>query len=208
MIEDVNDKIIETAGNGVDMALSQVDYTLGSQVENLGLDGTAIIGNGNALDNLIIGNGADNILSGSAGNDTLLGDTGNDVLRGDTGGDFLDGGGGNDTLLGGTGDDILSGDIGNDVLHIKGGTDYAIGGGGRDTFVYEQTGAMAMIEDFNIAMDKLDVSAFSLASFSAFSSQLLDVDGGVLLTLGAQSADQLFLAGVTADQLTTDQVIL
>jgi len=66
-----------------------VTYTLGSNVENLSLTGTAAINaTGNALDNMLTGNSANNTLTGNAGNDTL------------------NGGGGADTLVGGTGNDI------------------------------------------------------------------------------------------------------
>ena len=58
-------------------------YTLGANVENLTLTGTAAInGTGNALDNILTGNTAANMLSGNAGNDTLDGASGADTLVG------------------------------------------------------------------------------------------------------------------------------
>ena len=61
--------------------------TLGSNVENLTLTGSAAInGTGNALDNVLTGNSGVNTLTGGAGNDTMTGGSGNDVysfMRGD-----------------------------------------------------------------------------------------------------------------------------
>jgi Ca2+-binding RTX toxin-like protein len=44
-------------------------------------------GQGNALDNVIVGNRGDNVLAGGLGRDTLAGGAGRDVLRGGAGGD-------------------------------------------------------------------------------------------------------------------------
>jgi Ca2+-binding RTX toxin-like protein len=66
---------------------------------NLVLTGSrSINGNGNDLDNIIIGNVGSNSLSGGDGNDTLIGEAGNDILNG---------GDGIDTHTGGVGADIF-----------------------------------------------------------------------------------------------------
>src|SRR5262249_62389832 len=63
-------------------------FTLGNNVENLIFTGTvAFTGNGNALDNVIIGGVGNDTLSGNAGNDTLDGGAGNDTLSGGDGND-------------------------------------------------------------------------------------------------------------------------
>src|SRR6266581_1015626 len=88
MVDNAGDVITENAGEGTDTALATATYTLGSNVENLILMGTAAIGGtGNTLDNLIIGNSANNTLSGGAGNDTLDGGAGADSLSGGAGND-------------------------------------------------------------------------------------------------------------------------
>jgi Ca2+-binding RTX toxin-like protein len=97
VLDDAGDTVIEIAGEGVDTVGSLVDYTLGANIENLTLAGSAAIdGVGNDLANLVIGNGNGNVLLGNAGNDTL---------RGGGGGDTLSGGIGADQMLGEAGDD-------------------------------------------------------------------------------------------------------
>jgi Ca2+-binding RTX toxin-like protein len=75
------DVVVEGANAGIDRVKSAVTYTLGSNVENLTLTGTAAInGTGNTLGNTIAGNGAVNTLAGGLGNDTLTGGGGADVF--------------------------------------------------------------------------------------------------------------------------------
>ena len=82
------DLIIENALEGTDVVNSSITYTLGANLENLTLTGTASInGTGNELDNTITGNTAANVLDGGAGNDILSGGLGNDTLNGGAGDD-------------------------------------------------------------------------------------------------------------------------
>ncbi len=58
---------------GIDTVQSSITYTLGANVENLTLTGTAAInGTGNELSNMLTGNSAANILTGGAGDDTYV----------------------------------------------------------------------------------------------------------------------------------------
>ena len=68
---------------GIDTVNSAGSYTLGANLENLVLTGTAAInGNGNSLSNRLTGNAANNTLNGGGGADTLVGGEGRDLLYG------------------------------------------------------------------------------------------------------------------------------
>jgi Ca2+-binding RTX toxin-like protein len=108
IVDNISDIVQESSGDGIDLVISSVSFTLGDNVENLTLSGTNnIIGTGNSLDNTLIGN---------SGNNTLTAGSGNDVL---------DGGDGSDTLLGGLGNDTyFVNEIGDIVVENAGeGTD-------------------------------------------------------------------------------------
>ncbi|MFB2550698.1 hypothetical protein [Ensifer soli] len=109
VVDNSGDTVIEAANGGTDTVRSSVSWTLGSDVENLTLLGSAgLSGTGNALNNIIIGNSGKNTLSGGAGNDTLDGSTGADAMTG------------------GAGDDTF-------VVDDKGDTTVEAAGGGTDT---------------------------------------------------------------------------
>ncbi|MEI5682323.1 MULTISPECIES: calcium-binding protein [unclassified Mesorhizobium] len=91
VVSSTGDRIIESAGEGADTVRSHIDWTLGANLERLELQGSAgLSGNGNTLNNTLVGNDGKNILRGGAGNDTLNGGKGSDTLVG---------GAGNDTFL-------------------------------------------------------------------------------------------------------------
>jgi Ca2+-binding RTX toxin-like protein len=80
LVDDAADQVTELAEQGRDTVLSAISYTLGSNVEELRLTGSAAInGTGNALDNIILGNSGANQLAGGGGMDKLIGAAGNDV---------------------------------------------------------------------------------------------------------------------------------
>jgi Ca2+-binding RTX toxin-like protein len=152
VVNQAGDVITENLNEGTDTVESSVSYTLGSNLENLMLTGTAnLTGTGNTLNNIMIGNSGANAMDGGSGNDTLDGGAGNDTLQGGTaddtligglgddvlsagsGNDVLDGGDGADTLDGGSGDDIVRGGAGNDILSGGSGADQMTGGTGNDT---------------------------------------------------------------------------
>ncbi|MBO3762534.1 calcium-binding protein [Ciceribacter sp. L1K22] len=99
-VDNVGDVVVEAANAGTDTVRASRSYTLGANVENLLLTGTAnLSGTGNSLANVITGNSGNNTLSGLAGNDTLRGEAGNDRLTGGTGADKLYGGTGADRFV-------------------------------------------------------------------------------------------------------------
>ena len=87
-VDNAADVVTELGGEGIDGVSSSITYTLGANVENLTLTGSALINaTGNTSDNILAGNSANNTLTGGAGNDTLDGGAGADTLVGGTGSD-------------------------------------------------------------------------------------------------------------------------
>jgi trimeric autotransporter adhesin len=90
VVNNASDVIVENSSEGTDLAQASVSYTLGSNVENLTLTGSANInGTGNGQDNIITGNSGNNTLEGGSGTDTLVGGTGNDTYTVDTTADVI-----------------------------------------------------------------------------------------------------------------------
>lgn len=143
----------------------------------MGGDGNDTLLGGFGDDTLIGGAGADSVnggegndwLEGNGGADTLSGDNGNDTLIGSFANDLLNGGAGNDLLMGFDGNDVLDGGAGNDTLAAGIGNDTLTGGAGADVFAFSVTNTAytATITDFQTGVDKIDLSAFTLAGLSA-----------------------------------------
>ncbi|MCF8708543.1 right-handed parallel beta-helix repeat-containing protein [Rhizorhapis sp. SPR117] len=183
VINNALDHVVEAAGAGIDEVQSRVDFTLGENVENLRLQGSAVSGTGNGLANVIRGNdaanvlkglGGDDLIYGGGGNDSIDGGTGNDRLYGDAGKDVIHSGAGDDLIYGGDGDDILYGDAGNDLIEGGMGSDRLYGGAGVDQFSYRpehllSAGAgMDIIADFSSAQgDKILLAMLDADSHTA-----------------------------------------
>ncbi len=101
VVDGTGDDVNESSGGGIDtVETALTTYTLGTNVENLTLIGTAnISGTGNTLANVLTGNTGNNALNGGGGNDTLIDAAGNDTLDGGSGADSMAGGIGNDTYV-------------------------------------------------------------------------------------------------------------
>ncbi len=134
VVNQPGDIVSESLNQGIDKVESSITVTLGSNVENLVLTGTANInGTGSSTANLLIGNSGNNVLSAGSGNDTADGGEGGDTLLGGSGNDALYGGDGVDTLDGGSGEDQLFGGAGADTMAGGSGADQFTGGIGNDT---------------------------------------------------------------------------
>lgn len=130
VVDELGDEVVENAGEGTDTVQTAISYTLGANVENLTLTGSASLnGTGNDLANVITGTDGGGRLSGLAGNDTLKGGDLGDLLIGGTGNDRLEGGLGGDGYEFGRGDgqdmivesDATAGVL--DTLHFDAGID-------------------------------------------------------------------------------------
>jgi Ca2+-binding RTX toxin-like protein len=162
IVDAARDIVTEGVNGGTDTVLATAKFTLGANVENLTLQGSAAInGTGNDLANAITGNGAVNTLTGNGGDDVLIGL------------------GGNDKLVGGAGNDTLSGGLGKDTL---------TGNAGADSFVFDTALASANVDkisDFSVADDTivLDNSIFAALTEGALAAS------GFIKGTAANSAD-------------------
>jgi len=87
-VNDAGDSVVEDANGGRDKVAATVSHTLGQNVEDLALQGSAALsGTGNALDNGIWGNDGNNDLRGGGGDDTIEGGGGDDRMDGGAGND-------------------------------------------------------------------------------------------------------------------------
>jgi Ca2+-binding RTX toxin-like protein len=109
VVDDTGDQVVEKSGEGSDTVESSATYSLGADVEELLLTGSANInGTGNSSANLITGNAGTNVLFGAEGDDTLVGGAGDDLLDG------------------GPGANSLAGGIGNDVYYVRSAADIVV----------------------------------------------------------------------------------
>ncbi|MBB5206399.1 Ca2+-binding RTX toxin-like protein [Inhella inkyongensis] len=160
--------VTELSGGGTDTVESSVTWTLGAELENLVLNGTAAIhGTGNGLANRLTGNAGNNRLDGGVGADTLEGGQGNDSYVIDSLADVVieQVGGGTDIVeslvsltlgaeletlvlkgsanLNGTGNDLgntLTGNAGANRLDGGAGADTMSGGAGNDVYAVDNVG--------------------------------------------------------------------
>ena len=152
--------IIENAGEGIDTVQSSINYTLGSNLENLTLMGSAALtGTGNALNNILTANTGHDLLVGSLGNDTyVLGSNTNVVIAENAGegtdtvqvsGSYVLSANLENLTLTGTGNfsetgngvnNVLMGNGGNNIIDGGAGADTMIGGDGNDTYYVDNAG--------------------------------------------------------------------
>ncbi|MES2243544.1 MAG: calcium-binding protein [Pseudomonadota bacterium] len=177
-VDNENDSVIEWADEGADTVEASVTYTLGANVENLILTGTAAIdGSGNELNNVLQGNIAANTLTAGAGNDTLNGRLGLDILIG---------GLGNDTYL-----------FEDDLDTIEEEAD-----GGRDTLISRISAATlaANVEDGILLGSAVALTGNELTNVLTGNNaaNILDGGAGADVLIGGKGND-LYIVGSQAD---------
>jgi Ca2+-binding RTX toxin-like protein len=176
VVAQTGDVTTESANQGTDTVQSSIAWTLGNNLENLVLTGTAAInGTGNTLANVLAGNVGNNTLTGNAGNDTL------------------DGQGGADTLIGGTGNDtyMLGRGYGADLIQENdasaGNTDIAqfLAGVSREQIWFERSGN-SLVASIIGTSDRLTVQNWYAGAANRV-EQFRTADGSTLLVSNVQN---------------------
>ena len=189
LVDNVQDQVVEAAGEGLDTVESRISHTLAANVENLTLVGTGDInGGGNSLDNVIVGTSGANRLNGLAGADTMRGGSGNDTYVVDNTGDVVVeiANFGTDTVesaitytlganvenlvltgtraINGTGNGLantLTGNGGANRLAGGAGRDVLTGGSGGDFFIFQAESTVDLVTDFQDGTDRLVVAGLA-----------------------------------------------
>ncbi|WP_267191151.1 putative Ig domain-containing protein [Xanthomonas dyei] len=90
IVDDIGDLSVEASGEGLDTVYSTISITLAANIESLVLQGEdALSGDGNALDNVLVGDNSANRLNGGLGNDRMEGNGGDDFYVTDASGDAV-----------------------------------------------------------------------------------------------------------------------
>jgi Ca2+-binding RTX toxin-like protein len=222
VVDNAGDVVTENPGEGIDTVQASITSTLGADVENLTLTGTANIhGIGNASDNVITGNGGNNVLAGLGGADTLDGGAGTDtatyaasaagvnvsLATGIAHGGDAEG----DTFVS---IENLAGPAAGDTLEGDGGNNGLAGGADTDTVTYEHATAGVTVSlavttaqntvgagtDTLTGFENLTGSAFDdVLTGSSAGNVLMGLDGNDTLN-GSGGADTL-IGGPGADHI-------
>jgi serralysin len=190
VVTSTGDLLVEAVGGGTDLVRAVVDWTLGANLENLTLTGTAgLSGAGNALNNIIIGNAGANLLTGGDGNDSLAG------------------GEGNDTLVGGAGRDALSGNLGDDTYLVDSATVALVESAGQGTDTVRASLSWTLGANFEVLV--LTGSAALNGTGNALANMITGAAGANLLaggdgadTIAGGAGDDTLLGGAAADLLS------
>jgi serralysin len=150
-------------GGGIDTVESFLDWTLGTNLEVLRLQGSANLnGYGNAAPESLVGNPGANTLDGGGGNDILNAKAGDD------------------TLIGGTGRDTMVGDGGSDTFVYTSFADSYAGPATRD-----------FLNGFTHGEDRIDLSAIDANPFNSGDQAFQFIGNAAFTGAGSNSAGEL-----------------
>lgn len=189
VVDDVSDRVIERADEGMDRVRSSVDHTLSAHVEHLILTGSAALtGSGNDLDNRLQANNAGNALRGLAGNDTLLGGEGDDVLDGGSGADAMAGGAGDDTYIVDDAGDSVTEQAGQGTDRVRASVSHALSDGVEHL---ELTGDQSLSGTGNDRDNVLKANDAGNTLVGGLGNDILQGGAGNDLLDGGSGADQM-----------------
>lgn len=114
-----------------------------------------------------------------------IGSDASELLRAGSGGSVIEAGGGSDTLIGGVGADFLTGGSGSDLICGGAGIDTLVGGTGNDIFVFRAQGATDTILDFEIGIDRIDLSDW-FRNYQSDNIRIEQTKNGAVIQLGAE----------------------
>ncbi|GLQ23912.1 hypothetical protein GCM10007853_17860 [Algimonas ampicilliniresistens] len=163
---------------------------------------------GGADNDVIYAFGGDDFVDGGDGSDTIFGGAGNDTLRGGAGDDVIADVSGNDTLDGGDGNDVVNGLAGNDRITGGNGDNIVLGGTGADVFYQAGTG-IDRILDFQLGIDKIELSA-SVTDFNALIASAqdnVDANGNSQVIISNGEGGFFVLSNITAADLSVSDFI-
>ncbi|MBQ5964149.1 VCBS domain-containing protein [Massilia sp. ZL223] len=189
VVDEAGDVVDELAGAGNDTVESSISYTLGEQLENLALTGTANLEG--------IGNDADNELTGNSGSNHLAGGLGNDTLDGGMGADLMEGGAGNDTYVVDNAGDLVSEAAGAGTDTVQAGITYTL----TDKVEHlELTGSAAIAGTGNELDNNIGGNAAGNALYGLAGNDTLDGGAGADTLYGGTGDDTYVVdhAGDTA----------
>ncbi|MCB8835978.1 Ig-like domain-containing protein [Aurantimonas sp. VKM B-3413] len=214
---DDNDVIAGGSGNDT------ISGDAGNDAIAGGLGDDSLAGN-QGMDSLFGAAGSDTIVSGDdddlafggQDNDEIWGGEGADTVVAGSGDDAMGGGGGSDQIAAGAGDDTVFTGGGDDTVFAGSGTDAIFGGSGNDVIylgtpdgvadVYHASASNGsdVVFGFEHGVDKLDLSASGVASFTDLTIGE-DADGNAVISLG--QGGSLTLYGVSENAVDSGDFV-
>ena len=207
----VNDTLTTTASEGIyigainkwsetahDLGVGGRDLARGEAVDTY----YVTLRRGGADESEIHNGGVDEARAAGAefavGVNTIIATDASDMFRGRSDAVVLDMKGGNDFIKGSRSDDVIIGGAGND--QIAGGT-------GSDTFVFRAGDGHDTIEDFEIGIDRIDLTSFGFSDEALDSSMLTFEAREEGLSLQIDGEGSILFEHISLTQLQSDAFI-